>query len=172
MIINREWGLAMNENPNQGSFVIDQLTDLVEEAVLAELERISERGGVLGAMETGYQRGRIQDESMRYEQRKHDGTLPIVGVNTFVGPDPDPATPATIELARSTDDEKRSQLDRLHGFQARHADERPAMLARLRDAALAGDNLFAVLMDAVRVCSLGEITDALFEVGGRYRRNV
>ncbi|HEX4867883.1 MAG TPA: fused isobutyryl-CoA mutase/GTPase IcmF [Acidimicrobiales bacterium] len=173
LIITREWGLSMNENPNQGSFVIDQLTDLVEEAVLQELERISERGGVLGAMETGYQRGRIQDESMRYEQRKHDGTLPIIGVNTFLPPDgAKDEAPRELELARSTEDEKRSQIARLHAFQAAHADERPAMLARLRDAALAGENLFAVLMDAARVCSLGEITDCLFEVGGRYRRNV
>ncbi|MGQ0432290.1 MAG: fused isobutyryl-CoA mutase/GTPase IcmF [Microthrixaceae bacterium] len=173
MVITKEWGLSMNENPNQGSFVIEHLTDLVEEAVLAELERISERGGVLGAMETGYQRGRIQDESMLYEQRKHDGSLPLVGVNTFLARTPDEAeAPHEVELARSTDEEKRSQIDRLRSFQARHADERPAMLARLRDAALAGDNLFEVLMDAVRVCSLGEITDTLFEVGGRYRRNV
>jgi methylmalonyl-CoA mutase len=173
LIITKEWGLSMNENPNQGSFVIEQLTDLLEEAVLAELERISERGGVLGAMETGYQRGRIQDESMLYEQRKHDGTLPLVGVNTFLAPDADEhEEPAHRELARSTDEEKRGQIDRRRAFQARHADERPAMLARLRDAALAGENIFAVLMDAVRVCSLGEITDALFEVGGRYRRNV
>jgi methylmalonyl-CoA mutase len=172
LIISREWGLSMNENPNQGSFVIEQLTDLVEEAVLAELDRISERGGVLGAMETGYQRGRIQDESMRYEHRKHDGTLPIIGVNTFLPPDaPTHATPV-MALARSTDEEKQSQLTRLRAFHTAHADEAPAMLARLRDAALAGENLFAVLMEAVRVCSLGQITDALFEVGGRYRRNV
>jgi methylmalonyl-CoA mutase len=163
----------MNENPNQGSYVIEALTDLVEEAVLAELERISERGGVLGAMETGYQRGRIQDESMRYEQAKHDGSLPLIGVNTFLAPEgTDADDSAPVELARSTEDEKRSQIDRLRDFQARHAAERPAMLARLQAAALAGENLFAVLMDAVRVCSLGEITDALFEVGGRYRRNV
>src|SRR3546814_11237177 len=123
-------------------------------------------------METGYQRGRIQDESMRYEQRKHDGSLPIVGVNTFLDPKSTEASPATIELARSTDDEKRSQLERLHAFQARHADERPAMLARLSAAALAGDNLFAVLMDAVRVCSLGEITDTRFEVGRSDKRRV
>jgi methylmalonyl-CoA mutase len=173
LIITKEWGLSMNENPNQGSFVIEQLTDLVEEAVLAELERISERGGVLGAMETGYQRGRIQDESMLYEHRKHDGTLPIVGVNTFLAPDGGGDEPArTMELARSSDDEKRSQIDRLRDFQARHADERPLALARLQAAALAGENIFAVLMDVVRSCSLGEITDALFEVGGRYRRNV
>jgi methylmalonyl-CoA mutase len=172
LIINREWGLSMNENPNQGSFIIEQLTDLVEEAVLLELERLSERGGVLGAMETGYQRGRIQDESMRYEQRKHDGTLPIIGVNTFLPPGGGADAAPVVELARSTDEEKQSQLTRLRAFHAAHADEAPAMLARLRAAALAGHNLFAVLMDAVRVCSLGQITDALFEVGGRYRRNV
>jgi methylmalonyl-CoA mutase len=171
MIINQEWGLAMNENPNQGSFIIEQLTDLVEQAVLAEFERISERGGVLGAMETGYQRGRIQDESMLYEQRKHDGSLPIVGVNTFRNPHGD-TTPGHVELARSTDDEKQSQLARLRDFQARHEAERPHALARLRAAAIAGDNLFAVLMDTVRCCTLGEITQTLFEVGGQYRRNV
>ncbi len=176
-IINQEWGLARNQNPNQGSFIIDQLTDLVEEAVLAEFDRLAERGGVLGAMETGYQRGRIQDESMLYEQRKHDGSLPIVGVNTFLAPDATPGEPSggggrPLELARSTEDEKQRQIGRLDDFKSRHAQERPAMLDRLRRAALAGDNLFAVLMDAVRVCSLGEISDALFEVGGRYRRNV
>jgi isobutyryl-CoA mutase len=175
LIINREWGLSTNENPNQGSYVIEHLTDLVEEAVLAEFDRISERGGVLGAMEVGYQRGRIQDESMLYEERKHDGSLPIVGVNTFLAPagqghDSDTGRP--LELARSTDEEKQRQLQRLADFHERHAAERPAMLDRLRAATLAGDNLFAVLMDAVRVCSLGEITQALFDVGGRYRRNV
>jgi methylmalonyl-CoA mutase len=176
-IINQEWGLARNQNPNQGSFIVEQLTDLVEEAVLAEFDRLADRGGVLGAMETGYQRGRIQDESMLYEQRKHDGSLPIVGVNTFLAPDATPGEPSggagrPLELARSTEDEKQRQLGRLGDFKARHAQERAAMLDRLRGAALAGDNLFAVLMDAVRVCSLGEISDALFEVGGRYRRNV
>jgi len=170
LVIAREWGLAVNENPLQGSFIVDELTDLVEEAVLAEMEAISERGGVLGAMETGYQRGRIQDESMLYETRKHDGTLPLVGVNTFVAAEV--AEPATVALARSTDEEKRSQLERVRRFRAEHAGERPAVLERLADAALAGDNVFAVLVDAVRVCTLGEITDALFAVGGRYRRNV
>jgi methylmalonyl-CoA mutase len=171
MIINQEWGLARNENPLQGSFAVDELTDLVEEAVLAELERLNERGGVLGAMETGYQRGRIQDESMLYETKKHDGSLPLIGVNTFRNPAGD-AVPAHLQLARSTDEEKQSQLRRLAEFRTAHAGERPAMLARLQDAALAGENVFAVLMDAVRSCSLGEITEALFEVGGRYRRNV
>jgi methylmalonyl-CoA mutase len=171
LVINREWGLAMNENPLQGSFIIEELTDLVEEAVLAELDAISERGGVLGAMETGYQRGKIQDESMLYETRKHDGSLPIIGVNTFLNPHEEQSgTP--IPLARSTEAEKQGQLRRLRDFQAAHAEEREAMLTRLRDTALAGGNLFAVLVDAVRVCSLGQITDALFEVGGRYRRSV
>jgi methylmalonyl-CoA mutase len=171
MIINHEWGLAKNENPLQGSFVVDELTDLVEEAVLAEMERLSERGGVLGAMETGYQRGRIQDESMLYESKKHDGSLPIIGVNTFRNPAGD-HVPEHLELARSTDQEKKSQLERLNAFHVAHADEEAEALDRLRAAALNGGNVFAVLMDAVRSCSLGQITDALFEVGGRYRRNV
>jgi methylmalonyl-CoA mutase len=170
LIINREWGLATNENPLQGSFIVEELTDLVEEAVLAQLERLSERGGVLGAMETGYQRGRIQDESLLYESRKHDGSLPIIGVNTFLGPPSD--APATVTLSRSTEEEKRSQIARVRDFQARHAAERPEMLARLTRTALEGGNVFAVLMEAVRVCSLGEITAALFDVGGRYRRSV
>ncbi|HLI53119.1 MAG TPA: fused isobutyryl-CoA mutase/GTPase IcmF [Acidimicrobiales bacterium] len=171
MIINKEWGLAKNENPLQGSFVVEELTELVEEAVLAELDRLSERGGVLGAMETGYQRGRIQDESMLYEQKKHDGSLPIVGVNTFRNPHGD-TVPDHLQLARATVEEKESQLARLEAFQRAHADEAPAALARLQETALGGGNLFAVLMDAVRCCSLGQITHALFEVGGRYRRNI
>ncbi len=173
LVINEEWGLAMNENPNQGSFIIEELTDLLEAAVLAEFDRITERGGVLGAMETGYQRGRIQDESLLYETRKHDGSLPLVGVNTFLAPDPVDGTDLVeVDLARSTDAEKQGQLARLDDFRARHAAERPEALDRLRHAALAGDNLFDVLMDVVRHCSLGEITHTLFEVGGRYRRNV
>ena len=173
LIINREWGLAKTENPNQGSFVIEELTDLVEEAVLAEFERLSERAGVLGAMETGYQRGRIQDESLHYEQRKHDGSLPIVGVNTFLKPEaPEDGAETTIPLARSTEEEKEGQIERLRGFQARHEDEAPAMLDRLRQAVIRDENVFEVLMDAVRCCSLGQITDALFEVGGQYRRNM
>ncbi|HJU70469.1 MAG TPA: fused isobutyryl-CoA mutase/GTPase IcmF [Paucimonas sp.] len=171
LIINREWGLAKNENPNQGSFIIEELTDLVEEAVLQEFERIAERGGVLGAMETGYQRSKIQEESMHYEHLKHDGTLPIIGVNTFRNPKGD-ATPKTLELARSTDEEKQSQLKRLADFQARHAKEAPAMLEKLQQAVINNENVFAVLMDAVRYCSLGQISNALFEVGGQYRRNM
>ncbi|GGM62148.1 fused isobutyryl-CoA mutase/GTPase IcmF [Dactylosporangium sucinum] len=172
MIIDREWGLAGNENPLQGSFVIDELTDLVEEAVLAEFDRIAERGGVLGAMETGYQRGRIQDESMLYEHRKHDGSLPLVGVNTFLDPHRDETPPQTVELARATEDEKQSQLTRLADFHARHAGEAPAARARLQQVAMNGGNVFAELMEAVRHCSLGQISDAFFEVGGQYRRNV
>src|SRR5438045_6336473 len=155
LIINREWGLAKNENPSQGAFIIDELTELVEEAVLAEFERIAERGGVLGAMETGYQRGRIQDESMHYEMLKHTGELPIVGVNTFRNPHGD-TIPEKLELARSTEDEKQGQLQRLQDFHARHASEAPAMLKRLQQAVIDNRNVFEVLMDAVRVCSLGQ----------------
>jgi methylmalonyl-CoA mutase len=171
LIINREWGLAGNDNPIQGSYIVEELTDLVEEAVLAELERISERGGVLGAMETGYQRGRIQDESMLYEQRKHDGSLPIVGVNTFRPPEGS-AAPPTVELRRSDDGEKKEQLRRVGDFQERHAADREAALEGVRRAALDGTNTFDALMRAVRHCTLGQITRTLFEVGGRYRRNV
>jgi methylmalonyl-CoA mutase len=171
LIINREWGLAKNENPNQGAFIIEELTDLVEEAVLQEFERIAERGGVLGAMETGYQRGKIQEESMYYEQLKHDGTLPIIGVNTFRNPKGD-AIPQTLELARSTDEEKQSQLKRLAEFQARNADKASATLQRLQQAVIRDENVFAMLMEAVRVCSLGQISNALFEVGGQYRRSM
>ncbi|MEU9342731.1 fused isobutyryl-CoA mutase/GTPase IcmF [Streptomyces sp. NPDC048278] len=172
LIINREWGLAMNENPLQGAFIIDELTDLVEEAVLQEFERISERGGVLGAMETGYQRGRIQDESMLYEQRKHDGSLPLIGVNAFRNPHADTAEPGVVELARATEQEKHSQLNRVHDFRARNQESAHAALTALKEAATGGENVFAVLMDAARVCSLQQITDAFFEVGGQYRRNV
>jgi methylmalonyl-CoA mutase len=171
LIINREFGLAKNENPLQGSFIVDELTDLVEEAVLKEFEAIANRGGVLGAMETGYQRGKIQEESLHYEHKKHDGTLPLIGVNTFRNPN-EQAGMQEIELARSTDDEKQSQLQRLEAFQTKNAAEGRKQLQRLRDTVIAGGNTFEVLMDAVRVCSLGQITHTLFEVGGRYRRNM
>jgi len=170
LIINKEWGLTMNENSNQGSFIIDELTDLVEEAVLQEFERISERGGVLGAMETGYQRGKIQDESMYYEHKKHDGSLPLVGVNTFLNPEPEAAV--EIELARSTTAEKDSQIARLRDFHKQHADKAPLALQRLQAAAVNNENVFAELLEAVKVCSLGQITEAFFEVGGQYRRNM
>jgi len=171
LIINREWGLAKNENPNQGSFVIEELTELVEEAVLREFEALAERGGVLGAMETGYQRGKIQEESLYYEAKKHDGSYPIIGVNTFRNPHGD-AVPDHLELIRSTEEEKRSQLKRLREFQKRNARQTPAMLNRLQEAVIKNENVFTVLMDAVRVCSLGQITHALFEVGGQYRRSM
>jgi methylmalonyl-CoA mutase len=171
LIINREWGLARNENPNQGAFIIDELTELVEEAVLTEFERIAERGGVLGAMETGYQRGKIQEESMHYEMLKHTGELPIIGVNTFRNPQGD-VVPQSIELARSTEEEKQSQLARLQSFQLQHAGSASHMLSRLQAAVLENGKVFDVLMQAVRVCSLGQISHALFEVGGQYRRSM
>ncbi|MDQ1463233.1 MAG: isobutyryl-CoA mutase, partial [Actinomycetota bacterium] len=171
LIINREWGLSMNENPLQGSFIVDELTDLVEAAVLDEFDRITQRGGVLGAMETGYQRGKIQDESMLYEQRKHNGSLPIVGVNTFRAPD-DAAPSQELVLARGTDAEKSSQLTRLADFHGRNRDDAQVALTRLLESVTTGGNVFAELMAAARVCSLGQITEAFFEVGGQYRRNV
>ncbi|MCW8882105.1 MAG: methylmalonyl-CoA mutase family protein [Sedimenticola sp.] len=170
LIINNEWGLTKNENPNQGAFIIDELTDLVEEAVLSEFERISERGGVLGAMETGYQRGKIQDESMHYEHMKHDGSLPIIGVNTFLNPKGNEAV--TIELARSTEEEKLSQIKRLREFNQQHGMQAEAALQRIRTAAINNQNIFVELVDAVRFCSLGQISNALYEVGGQYRRNM
>ncbi|MBE1237855.1 methylmalonyl-CoA mutase family protein [Phaeovibrio sulfidiphilus] len=170
LIINREWGVAMNENPNQGSFLIDELTDLVEEAVLKEFDALSSRGGVLGAMETGYQRGRIQDESLYYEHRKHDGSYPIIGVNTFLNPHGREIV--EIELARSTEDEKQSQLRRLKDFQTRHSAEAPFWQARLREAVINDENVFDTIMEAVRHCSMGQVTEALFQVGGQYRRNM
>ncbi len=170
LIINREWGLAKNENPSQGSFLMEELTDLVEEAVLQEFERLSERGGVLGAMERGYQRGKIQDESIYYEHKKHDGSLPIIGVNTFLNPNPPQA--GTIELARSTEDEKQSQIKRLRDFESRNEQHSDAAIKNLQNAAMSNENVFAELMQAVRYCSLGQITDALFQVGGKYRRNM
>ncbi|GAB3243987.1 fused isobutyryl-CoA mutase/GTPase IcmF [Kineosporia babensis] len=172
LIIDAEWGLSMNENPLQGSYLVSELTDLVEEAVLAEFDRISERGGVLGAMETGYQRGKIQDESMLYEQRKHDGSLPLIGVNTFLPPQNERTPVAATGLIRATEEEKRSQLDRLNAFHKAHRNEAPAALEELKRAAADGGNVFEALMQAVRCCSLGQITEAFFEVGGQYRRNV
>lgn len=170
LIINNEFGLAKNENSLQGSFIIEELTELVEEAVLREFERISERGGVLGAMESGYQRGKIQDESMLYEHKKHDGSLPIIGVNTFL---PEQASQdIQIELARSTQEEKESQIQRVTEWQNNNQQEAKQALNDLKSTLIAGGNGFSALMDAARVCSLGQITDALFEVGGQYRRNM
>jgi methylmalonyl-CoA mutase len=173
LIVNREWGLAKNENPYQGSFVVEELTRLVEEAVLAEFDRMAERGGVLGAMETGYQRSKIQEESIHYETLKHEGRLPIIGVNTFLNPHEhfDEAG-AFIELARATEEEKVSQLERLRAFMKRHEKEAPAALERLQRVALEGGNIFAELMETVRKATLGQITKALYEVGGQYRRGM
>ncbi len=173
LIINREWGLAKNENTLQGSFIVDELTDLVEEAVLMEFERITERGGVLGAMESGYQRGKIQEESMYYELLKHSGEYPIVGVNTFIDPDANyEETMACLELARSDDDQKDEQLRRLAAFKEIHGEVAGDALAKLQQTALEGGNMFAELMNTVQHCSLGTITQALYDVGGKYRRNM
>jgi len=171
LIINNEWGLSKNENPNQGSFIVEELTDLVEEAVLREFENISDRGGVLGAMETGYQRGKIQEESMYYEHKKHDGSLPIIGVNTFLNPNANEQD-LEIDLARSSDEEKQSQLRRLADFHDRHHDQALIAIERVKQAAINNENIFAELANAVAHCSLGQLTDALFEVGGKYRRNM
>jgi methylmalonyl-CoA mutase len=169
LIINREFGLAKNENPSQGAFIVDELTDLVEEQVLQEFERISDRGGVLGAMETGYQRSRIQEESMKYETKKHDGSYPLIGVNTFL---PDAKEEEfEVELARSTDQEKQDQISRLADFQQRHADQSVQALADIKQIINDNGNGFEALMEAVRHCSLGQLTDAFFDVGGQYRRS-
>jgi len=169
LIINREFGLAKNENPMQGSFVVDELTDLVEEAVLQEFERISDRGGVLGAMETGYQRGVIQEESIKYETQKHDGSYPLIGVNTFIA-DGEPEE-FDVELARSTEEEKQCQIERVTDFKERHADMSPEVLDNIKQVINEGGNGFEALMEAVKYCSLGQLTDAFFEVGGQYRRS-
>ena len=173
MIIGREFGLARNENPSQGSFIIEELTDLVEEAVLAEFERIDQRGGVLGAMETQYQRSKIQDESMLYEHKKHSGELPIIGVNCFLNPRAcEEGYQVPGELARATKEEKEQQIKNLRAFQERNREKAPAALKRLQETAIVGGNIFAELMETVKVASLGQITRALYEVGGKYRRNM
>ncbi len=173
LIINREWGLARNENQYQGSFIVEELTSLVEESVLAEFDRITARGGVLGAMETGYQRGKIQEESIHYEVLKHSGDLPIIGVNTFLNPDASSEDLIScLELSRATENEKKSQLDRLKEFQNRNKDKSAQALERLQRVALDNGNVFDELMNTVRVCSLGQITQALYDVGGKYRRSM
>ncbi|CAN5380915.1 methylmalonyl-CoA mutase family protein [soil metagenome] len=171
LIINRELGLAKNENPLQGSFIIEELTDLVEEAVLTEFDRISERGGVLGAMETMYQRGKIQEESLYYEHQKHSGEYPLIGVNTFLSSKGSP-TVLPKEVIRATEEEKKYQITMVHNLQKANQDKSAGMLARLQDVAVKNGNVFEELMEAVKYCSLGQITEALFEVGGQYRRNM
>jgi len=174
MIINEEWGLAKNENVQQGSFIIEELTRLVEEAVLIEFDNITRRGGVLGSMETGYQRSKIQEESLLYEVKKHTGEMPIIGVNKFRDPSSnlDENTVCELELARASDEEKQDQLKRLHQFHTSHADKSPQALERLKKCAISGDNIFEELLHTVRYCSLGQITQALYEIGGQYRRNM
>jgi methylmalonyl-CoA mutase len=171
LIINRELGTAKNENPNQGSFLIEELTDLVEQAVLSEFNRLTERGGVLGAMERMYQRNKIQEESMYYENLKHTGELPVIGVNTFLNKKGSP-TIIPGEVIRSTPEEKELQIKNLDLFWQRNADKSAAALQKLKAVAVDNGNLFAELMETVKYCSLGQITHALYEVGGQYRRNM
>jgi methylmalonyl-CoA mutase len=172
MIISRELGLNYCENPWQGSFIIDELTDLVEEAVYQEFERISERGGVLGAMDTMYQRSKIQEESMYYESRKHDGSLPLIGVNTFLPKGGQEDEVHDPELIRSSEDEKNNQIRNVRAFQATHAEESDKGLERLQAVARKRGNVFAALMETVKSSSLGQISSALYDVGGEYRRNM
>jgi methylmalonyl-CoA mutase len=171
LIINRELGLAKNENPIQGAFIIEELTDLVEEAVLAEFKRISDRGGVLGAMETMYQRGKIQEESLYYETLKHNGEYPIVGVNTFLNKKGSP-TIVPSEVIRATEEEKQYQITALKAFQDRNADHSEDALLALQKAAVENRNIFEQLMEVSKVCSIGQISNALYKVGGQYRRNM
>ncbi|MEL6823974.1 MAG: methylmalonyl-CoA mutase family protein, partial [Calditrichota bacterium] len=171
LIINKELGLAKNENPLQGAFIIEELTDLVEEAVMTEFRRITDRGGVLGAMETMYQRNKIQEESLHYESLKHSGELPIIGVNTFLNKKGGEVE-MPKEVARSTTDEKKDQIDAVHAFQQRNDKETATALERLKEAAVQNRNVFEELMEVAKVASLGQISDALYTVGGQYRRNM
>ncbi|MDH5610576.1 MAG: methylmalonyl-CoA mutase family protein, partial [Cyclobacteriaceae bacterium] len=171
LIINKELGMAKNENPMQGSFITEELTDLVEEAVMAEFDRITDRGGVLGAMESMYQRGKIQEESLYYETKKHSGELPIIGVNTFLSSKGSP-TLLPAEVIRATKEEKEAQIDNLHALHERNKDHSTSMLQKLQEVALRNENTFAQLMETVKYCSLGQVTHAMFSVGGQYRRNM
>ncbi len=171
LIINQELGLAKNENPIQGAFIIEELTELVEEAVLSEFDKINERGGVLGAMETMYQRSQIQEESMYYETLKHTGELPLIGVNTFLSSKGSPTvTPG--EVIRATTQEKEDQIETRNSLQERNKERTEATLKKVQEAALRNENMFEALMEATKVCTLGQITNALFAVGGQYRRNM
>jgi methylmalonyl-CoA mutase len=171
LIINKELGLAKNENPIQGSFIIEELTDLVEEAVLSEFDRITERGGVLGAMETMYQRSKIQEESLYYETLKHNGTFPIIGVNTFLSSKGSP-TVIPAEVIRATEEEKQFQIKIKENLHKTKGKEGNVQLEHIQEVAIKNQNIFEALMDVTKVCSLGQITDALFKVGGQYRRNM
>jgi methylmalonyl-CoA mutase len=170
LIINREFGLNKTDNPLQGSYIVDELAEIVEDAVLAEFDRISDKGGVLGSMESMYQRGKIQEESLYYETLKDSGEFPIIGVNTFLPEKQEEWKP--IELSRASETEKNDQINRLAAFQTRNKAKTKACLDRLRDVALTGGNIFEELLVSVRYCSLGEITSVLYEVGGKYRRNM
>jgi methylmalonyl-CoA mutase len=171
LIINRELGLAKNENPLQGSFIIEELTDLVEEAVLSEFDRITERGGVLGAMETMYQRSKIQEESLYYETLKHTGEFPIIGVNTFLSSKGSP-TILPKEVIRATEDEKQYQIAMLENLHKANSDKSEEGIKKVQEAAIQNRNMFEQLMETCKFASLGQITSALFEVGGQYRRNM
>ncbi len=171
LIINRELGLAKNENPLQGSFIIEELTDLVEESVLLEFERINERGGVLGAMETMYQRGKIQEESLYYETLKHTGEYPIIGVNTFLSSKGSP-TIIPKEVIRATEEEKNHQIETVANLHKSHQDKAKELLSGLQNTAIQNKNIFESLMEVSKYCTLGQISNALFEVGGQYRRNM
>jgi methylmalonyl-CoA mutase len=171
LIINHELGLAKNENPLQGAFIIEELTDLVELAVLEEFKRISDRGGVLGAMERMYQRSKIQEESLYYETLKHEGKLPIIGVNTFLGPDGS-KTVIPDEVIRSTTEEREFAIGSLGVFQTRNTDKAAAAISNLQKVAITNGNIFEELMETVKYCSLGQISFALYQVGGQYRRNM
>jgi methylmalonyl-CoA mutase len=172
LIINRELGLNKNQNPLQGSFAIEYLTDLLEEAVYKEFDSLSERGGVLGAMETMYQRGKIQEESLYYETRKHDGSFPIIGVNTFLSKSGGDEEHKGAELIRSTDEEKQDQVTAVRAYQERNEGASAKALERLQATAARGGNVFEELMESVKTCSLGQISHALYQVGGQYRRNM
>jgi methylmalonyl-CoA mutase len=171
LIINKELGLSRNENPMQGSFITEELTDLVEEAVMLEFDRITERGAVLGAMESIYQRGKIQEESLFYEMQKHTGELPIIGVNTFLSSKGSP-TIIPSEVIRATSEEKEKQIENLNNLNQKFDEETKSIITKLQQAALKNENTFEQLMEAAKYCSLGQITNAMFEVGGQYRRNM
>jgi methylmalonyl-CoA mutase len=172
LIINKELGMTKNENPLQGSYIIEELTDLVEEAILAEFDRITERGGVLGAMESMYQRGKIQEESLHYESLKHSGELPVIGVNTFKPDNGESEEDHEVELIRSTKEEKQQQIEQLEKFQKRNQEEAEDAIKKLMNVARSDGNIFRELMETVKVASLGQITHALYQVGGQYRRNM
>ena len=171
LIINRELGLMKNENPFQGAYFIEQLTDIVEDAILKEFDRITDRGGVLGAMEMMYQRSKIQEESLDYEHKKHSGELPIIGVNTFLPENPSEGV-VEVDLIRATEEEKSAQIEGVERFRSRYPEKNTAALDALRAVALRGDNIFEALMETVKWCSLGQISETLFDVGGQYRRNM